>query len=196
MRRLIPTVRPAAIVYCEGHFAGLDGKTAHGLVRYCEAYTISAVIDSYCAGMDAGIFLDGVFSGIPIVCSLEEAQDLPGAAPDTFIYGMAPADGLFRVEDLQMLRNAMAAGLNLVSGMREFLTDDPEFVAVAARHQVTIRDVRRPAPSRISSCSMDQSAGRAACASLCWAPMARSGNEPLQPCLCRRFRPMASRQCL
>ena len=144
--RLIPTVRPAAIVYCEGHFAGLDGKTAHGLVRHCEAYTIRAVIDSDCAGLDAGMLLDGVFSGIPIVCSLEEAQDLPGDAPDTFIYGMAPADGLYRAEDRQVLRHAMAAGLNLVSGMREFLTDDPEFVAVAARHQVTIRDVRRPAP--------------------------------------------------
>jgi uncharacterized NAD-dependent epimerase/dehydratase family protein len=146
MHRLIPTVRSTAIVYCEGHFAGPDGKTAHGLVRHCEAYTISAVIDSECAGMDAGMVLDGVFRGIPIVCSLEEAKDLPGAVPDTFIYGMAPADGLFRVEDRQVLRHAMAAGLNLVSGMREFLTDDPEFLAVAARHQVTIRDVRRPAP--------------------------------------------------
>lgn len=146
MHRLIPAVRPTAIVYCEGHFAGPDGKTAHGLIRHCEAYAISAVIDSECAGMDAGVVLDGVFRGIPIVCSLEAAKDLPGAVPDTFIYGMAPADGLFRVEDRQMLRNAMAAGLNLVSGMREFLTDDPEFLAVAARHQVTIRDVRRPAP--------------------------------------------------
>jgi uncharacterized NAD-dependent epimerase/dehydratase family protein len=39
----------------------------------------------------------------------------------------------------------MAAGLNLVSGMREFLNDDAEFEAAAHRHQVSIRDVRRPA---------------------------------------------------
>jgi hypothetical protein len=28
-------VKTAAVVYCEGNFAGLDGKTAHGLVRFC-----------------------------------------------------------------------------------------------------------------------------------------------------------------
>jgi hypothetical protein len=39
----------------------------------------------------------------------------------------------------------MAAGLNLVSGMREFLNDDSEFAQAAKRHQVSIRDVRRPA---------------------------------------------------
>lgn len=138
-------MRSAAIVYCEGHFAGLDGKTAHGLVRHCEAYAITAVIDSTCAGIDAGLFLDGAMNGIPIVSSLEEAQALPGAAADTFIYGMAPADGLFRAEDRRVLLSAMAAGLSLISGMREFLDDDPEFQAAAARHQVTIRDVRRPA---------------------------------------------------
>jgi uncharacterized NAD-dependent epimerase/dehydratase family protein len=38
----------------------------------------------------------------------------------------------------------MAAGLNLVSGMREFLNDDAEFEAAAHRHRVWIRDVRRP----------------------------------------------------
>lgn len=145
MRRLTPAVRPVAIVYCEGHFAGLDGKTAHGLVRHCDAYKISAIIDSHCAGLDAGMVLDGVVNGIPIVSNLEEAQALPGAAPDTFIYGMAPADGLFREEDRRVLLRAMAAGLNLVSGMREFLNDDADFEAAAVRHQVTIRDVRRPA---------------------------------------------------
>jgi hypothetical protein len=33
-------MQTAAIVYCEGNFAGLDGKTAHGLVRFCEAFKI------------------------------------------------------------------------------------------------------------------------------------------------------------
>ena len=27
-----------AIVYCEGAFATLNGKTAHGLVRFCRRY--------------------------------------------------------------------------------------------------------------------------------------------------------------
>jgi hypothetical protein len=30
----LDAVQAAAVVYCEGNFAGLDGKTAHGLVRF------------------------------------------------------------------------------------------------------------------------------------------------------------------
>ena len=142
---LISARRPAAVVYCEGHFAGLDGKTAHGLVRHCEAFAIRAVIDSHCAGLDAGMVLDGVASGIPIVANLAEARALAGAGPATLIYGMAPADGLYRQEDRRILLEAMATGLNLVSGMREFLNDDAIFRAAALRYQVSIRDVRRPA---------------------------------------------------
>ena len=38
--------RPTAVVYCEGNFADIDGKTANGLVRSSERYRIVAVIDS------------------------------------------------------------------------------------------------------------------------------------------------------
>ncbi|MCP9889301.1 DUF1611 domain-containing protein [Cyanobium sp. ATX 6A2] len=142
---LSPVKRPAALIHCEGHFAGLDGKTAHGLVRFSEAFEIKAVIDSHCAGMDAGRVLDGICNGIPIVADLNEALALPGGRPVTLIYGMAPATGLYSPEDRRALLTAMAAGLNLVSGMREFLSDEAEFALAAARHQVSIRDVRRPA---------------------------------------------------
>lgn len=137
--------KPAAIVYCEGHFCGLDGKTAHGLVRHCDAFAIRAVIDSTCAGRDAGQLLDGVANGIPIVADLEQALALIGVGDGTLIYGMAPASGLFSQEDRRTLLAAMAAGLNLVSGMREFLTDETAFQAAAQLHGVAIRDVRRPA---------------------------------------------------
>ena len=111
-------VKSAAVVYCEGNFAGLDGKTAHGLVRFCEAFEIRAIIDSQSAGIDAGLLLDGVSNGIPIVADLGQAIALPGSRATTFIYGMAPADGLYGKDDRRVLMLAMAAGLNLVSGMR------------------------------------------------------------------------------
>jgi len=134
----------AAVVYCEGQFASADGKTAHGLVRYSTLYRIVAVIDSQAAGRDAGELLDGLPNGIPIVADLKAAFRLGGPTPEAFIYGMAPADGLYSSSDRQVLLAAMAAGLSLVSGMREFLADDPVFAASAAGHRVTIQDVRRP----------------------------------------------------
>jgi len=140
----LAAVETAAFVYCEGNFAGLDGKTAHGLVRFCEAFKIRAIIDSQSAGIDAGLLLDGISKGIPIVADLGKALALPGPRPTTFIYGMAPADGLYGKDDRRVLMQAMAAGLNLVSGMREYLNDDPEFALAAVRHGVSIRDVRRP----------------------------------------------------
>jgi uncharacterized NAD-dependent epimerase/dehydratase family protein len=140
----LAAVQTAAVVYCEGNFAGLDGKTAHGLVRFCEAFKIRAIIDSQSAGIDAGLLLDGISKGIPIVADLGKALGLPGPRPTTFIYGMAPADGLYGKDDRRVLMEAMAAGLNLVSGMREYLNDDQEFALAAVRHGVSIRDVRRP----------------------------------------------------
>ena len=46
--------RPTAVVYCEANFGRTDGKTANGLVRHSERYEILSVIDSTCAGRDAG----------------------------------------------------------------------------------------------------------------------------------------------
>ena len=140
-----PSTPPvAAVVYCEGQFSSADGKTAHGLVRHSSLFRIVAVIDSQLAGRDAGEELDGLARGLPIVADLAAALRLDGPPPQVLIYGMAPAGGLYSALDRQVLLAAMAAGLSLVSGMREFLADDPTFAASAARHRVTIQDVRRP----------------------------------------------------
>ena len=132
------------MVYCEGQFQSPDGKTAHGLVRYSEAYRIVAVIDSHCAGSDSGVLLDGVANGIPIVSDLEVAIAMAGGSLQTLIYGMAPADGMFSPADRHVLLAALRAGIGLVNGLRDYLGDDQEFAATAAQHHVTIRDVRRP----------------------------------------------------
>ena len=47
-----------AIIFSEGVFGKLDGKTAHGLVRFSQKYRIVGVIDSTKKGMDAGELLD------------------------------------------------------------------------------------------------------------------------------------------
>lgn len=55
-----------AIVYCEGNFGGMDGKTANGLVRHSKKYKIIGVIDSSKAGQDTGNILDSSPNGIMI----------------------------------------------------------------------------------------------------------------------------------
>ena len=133
-----------AVVYCEGHFGDLDGKTANGLVRHCEAYRITAVIDSRLAGCDAGMVLDGVANGIPIVTDLAAALALAAPAAEMLIYGIAPSAGLLPPVDRLMLLAALTAGLSVVNGLRDYLADDPECAAMAAANNVAIVDVRRP----------------------------------------------------
>ena len=137
-----------AVVYCEGNFGRIDGKTGNGLVRYSEKYEILSVIDSTKAGLDAGEVLDDVPNGIPICTDLAEAIALAGHVPDFFIFGIAPATGLLSPAERAVMLDAIERGMNIVNGLHEFLNDDPEFAAASLAHGVTILDVRRPRDKR------------------------------------------------
>ncbi len=139
---------PTAVVYCEGNFAKIDGKTANGLVRHSEAYRITSIIDSTHSGENAGLVLEDVINDIPIVESLKTAIARETSMPDTFIYGMAPSTGRLSPADRCVVLDAIARGLNIVSGLHEYLSDDPEIAQAASDRQVTIRDIRKPKASK------------------------------------------------
>ncbi len=144
----LPSSRiPTAIVYCEGNFAKLDGKTANGLVRHSQTYRILSVIDSDHSGKDSGRILDNVTNHVPVFGDLETAVVHENTTPDTLIYGMAPSDGKLSVKDRRVVLDAITLGMNVVSGLHEFLGDDPEISAAARIYNVTIRDLRKPRPS-------------------------------------------------
>ena len=133
-----------AVVYCEGNFGAIDGKTANGLVRHSEKYEILAVIDSLQAGLDASVVLGEGPRGIPICRNLADALAFAGDVPDYFIFGIAPATGMLSTRERSLVLQAMSLGMNIVNGLHEFLNDDPEFAAMSAANDVTILDVRRP----------------------------------------------------
>jgi len=136
--------RLTAVVYCEGNFAAIDGKTANGLVRHSEMYEIVAVIDSRLSGLDAGMMLDEVPNGIPICRNLGDTLQHVDTVPDTFIFGMAPSSGMLSPHEREVVLIAIGLGMNIVSGLHEFLGDDAEFLAASVASNVTIRDVRKP----------------------------------------------------
>jgi len=114
----------AAIVYCEANFGEVDGKTANGLVRHSEKYRVIAIIDSRHCGKDAGIVLDGIPNGIPICRDLADAIACVEGMPSYFIYGMAPSSGLLSQCEREVVLDAMGLGMDIVSGLHEFLSDD------------------------------------------------------------------------
>ena len=133
-----------AIVYCEGNFGQMDGKTANGLVRYSNKYKIFGVIDSTLAGKDAGDFLDDTPNGIPIYKTIRECLEKNKENDiNTFIYGMAPLSGVFSKQDEQIMFFAMEEKLNIVNGLHEFLTENKSFTKAKECH-VKIFDIRKP----------------------------------------------------
>jgi uncharacterized NAD-dependent epimerase/dehydratase family protein len=134
----------SAVVYCEGQLGEQDGKTANGLVRHSQRYDILSVIDSRHAGVDAGMLLDGVPNGIPVLASLGEAIAFAGFVPDYLICGVAPADGLLSPAQRVVLLDGIARRMHVINGLHEFLNDDAEFVAASLLAGVTITDVRQP----------------------------------------------------
>ncbi|CAH7206605.1 EBNA-1 nuclear protein [Vibrio crassostreae] len=140
----VKPITPSAIIYCEGNFGKIDGKTANGLVRHSLGYRILSVVDSERAGLDAGEVLDNKANGIPIVANIEEAITHAKSIPDYFIFGIAPSSGFLSELDKSIILNAMSLKMNIVNGLHEFLTEDPLFLESSLKNHVRIIDTRKP----------------------------------------------------
>jgi uncharacterized NAD-dependent epimerase/dehydratase family protein len=137
----------AALVLCEGRFRTPYGKTAHGLVRGSDRYRVVGVLDSTCAGRDAGELLDGRTRGIPVFASLAEALEKSAERPRFAVVGVATSGGRFTEELRALLLEAVRAGLNLVNGLHQPASDDPEIAAEAKRRGLEVLDIRKPQPT-------------------------------------------------
>ena len=108
------------------------GKTARGVMRY-RPDEIVALLDST---SDAASV-----EGFPIVKTVADALPL---SPTTALVGVATQGGRFPPAWRRILEECLVAGLDLESGLHEFVSDDPELVALAAEHGAELRDLRRP----------------------------------------------------
>lgn len=141
--------KASAIVYCEGAFNTPNGKTAHGLVRFSTRYEVITVLDSCHVGRDAGSLLDGKDRGVRITGTIDEAVALcreRGAPASHFVVGLAPDGGRLSSRARDDVKGAIILGLNVDSGLHDFLSEDSELSALAAEHDVVLTDVRKPPP--------------------------------------------------
>jgi uncharacterized NAD-dependent epimerase/dehydratase family protein len=139
----------SAIVYCEGSFESTNGKTAHGLVRFTRRYTVASVVDSEVSGRDAGEVLDGRANGIPILPSVAAAVEQARASgqPAThLVIGLAPDGGRLSERGRIDVRGALELGLNVDSGLHDYLSEDPAMAEIAERRGCRLRDIRKPPP--------------------------------------------------
>jgi uncharacterized NAD-dependent epimerase/dehydratase family protein len=124
------------IILTEGHTEPVTGKTASCILRY-RPEEVVALLDSTQAGRVAHELL-GVGGATPIVGRLDEA---PGA--NTLMIGIAPSGGRIPPAWRAVILDAIGRGMDVVSGLHEFISDDADFVAAASNSGSTITDVRK-----------------------------------------------------
>lgn len=138
------SIKETALVYCEKQFGLVDGKTAAGLIRHSELYTVVGVIDSSVAGRDSGEELGEKKNDIPIFIDLNDALGKLTEIPDCFIYGKAPLEAYISTDERSVILNAMDKGMDIINGLHQFFSDDPEFVHNSIQNDIRIKDIRKP----------------------------------------------------
>lgn len=134
-----------AILLTDGLLATPNAKTAHGLIRGTERFTVVGVVDAPTAGQDAGVILDGRARNIPVFASVDEA--LTQTSPvDYAIVAIATNGGVLPPTMLADITCCLERGLSVVNGLHEFLNDKPDLVALAQQHGGQLVDVRWPKP--------------------------------------------------
>jgi uncharacterized NAD-dependent epimerase/dehydratase family protein len=134
------------VILAEGAFGPHSAKTAYGVIRYGRDDVV-AVLDSTRAGGNVDVFLPG--HDIPIVATLDEALALPDP-PDALLIGIAPTGGRLPEAWRTIVLRAIAAGLDVLSGLHTFIGDDPGFAQAAVARGTSIVDYRRP-PERMET---------------------------------------------
>jgi uncharacterized NAD-dependent epimerase/dehydratase family protein len=82
----------------------------------------------------------------PIVHSLEEAMAF---SPDSMLIGITPLGGQLPDSWRAIIREGLAAGLHVVSGLRQRLAHDEEFSALSHEHSVRIHDLHHVSMSHL-----------------------------------------------
>jgi uncharacterized NAD-dependent epimerase/dehydratase family protein len=121
------------VLLAEGYSADPHfGKTGRGVMRYRPGEVV-AILDSTRTGESD--------DGVPVVGTVADALDL---RPTTALVGVATQGGRFPPEWREILKTAIASGLDIENGLHEFISEDAELRALAATHGVELRDLRKP----------------------------------------------------
>ncbi|MEW4565493.1 DUF1611 domain-containing protein [Bremerella sp. JC770] len=124
------------IIMTDGFSSPFLAKTAMSLIRYRGDH-VTAVLETAADGENAADVF-GVGETIPLISSLLEAPDA-----DAVYVGIAPPGGKLPGDWRDLLKQAIRRRLDIVSGLHDFLMDDPELVALAQEHGAQLIDVRR-----------------------------------------------------
>ncbi len=123
------------LILTDGYNDWHTAKTAVCVIRY-KPEEVVAVLDRKGAGKTCQEVL-GLGGRIPVVGSV---ADMPEA--NALLIGIAPPGGKIPKPWRPIVLEAIRRKLNVISGLHDFLSDDPEFSRAAREHGVELIDVR------------------------------------------------------
>lgn len=123
------------VILTEGFSEPFYAKIAMSLLRY-RPDDVIAVLDATEKGKFASD-LFGVGDRVPVVSSLDNLN------ADALFLGTAVTGGNLPSAWRKIILDALSRGMDIVSGMHDFLSKDPEFTSVAEVNGCLLLDVRR-----------------------------------------------------
>jgi len=133
------------IILTDGYHDSHTAKTAINVIRY-KPEDVVAVLDRQAAGKTCQELL-GVGGNLPVVARIEDAPQA-----NALLIGIAPPGGKIPPPWRPIVLEAIARGLDVISGLHDFLGDDPEFVAAARKSGAKLVDVRKNDEHDVAQC--------------------------------------------
>jgi uncharacterized NAD-dependent epimerase/dehydratase family protein len=124
------------ILLTEGFSTPGTGKTAAGLLRYCPDECVG-VLDSTLAGQLVREHL-GTGGDLRFISSIGDAP-----TANMIVLGIAPPGGKVPAAWRGILLDSIDRGMDILSGLHDFLSDDPELSTAAKQRGTQIFDVRK-----------------------------------------------------
>jgi len=139
-------MKDTALILTNGRLDTSDAKTAHGLIRGTERFSIVGIIDAINAGKDAGEVLDGRVRNIPVFDSIRAYLSHSGQKPDYCIIGVALSGGRLPEDWNDILLEVLENRISIISTMHQLLSEKPILREAARKNGVEIIDLRKPKP--------------------------------------------------
>lgn len=125
------------IILLTGGATGLGAaKTAVNMLRYKPEEVVALWDPSHAGKTTHDLF--GLGGHTPVIANISEAPQA-----NTVMVGIAPSGGRVPKAMRAAIMEAMARRMNVVSGLHDFLSNDPEIVRAAENYGVRIHDVRK-----------------------------------------------------
>lgn len=132
------------VLLTDGFSTPFFAKTAVSLLRY-RCQDVLAILDSNARGTTASTLFD-VGGDIPVIASLDQVD------ADALFLGIAPPGGALPEPWHSVIADALSRGMDVVSGLHDFLSDNSEFATIARRHGRRLIDVRKNCHRQTAQC--------------------------------------------